>query len=119
MARNTPESMMALVLRVQSGTLTATAAANLLGLSRKTYYQWESRALAGMLAALRPGRPGRPRTRPAGEELRLRAELESLKRDHELLRQRLAVREALAEADGRSKKKRGDPDRGPNRPGAA
>ena len=42
----------ALILKVRSGQLTATAAAQALGISRQAYYQWESRALKAMLAAL-------------------------------------------------------------------
>jgi transposase len=50
----------ALILKVRSGQLTATAAARTLGISRQAYYQWESRALKAMLAALEEQSPGRP-----------------------------------------------------------
>jgi DNA-binding XRE family transcriptional regulator len=36
-----------IIVQVQSGQLTATEAARQLGVSRKTYYQWERRALGG------------------------------------------------------------------------
>ena len=36
----------AVILQVRSGQLTATAAAQTLGISRQQYYQWEQRALA-------------------------------------------------------------------------
>ena len=36
----------ALIVAVQSGQITASEAAQQLGISRKTYYQWEKRALA-------------------------------------------------------------------------
>ena len=35
-----------LIMQVRSGVLTAEAAARQLGISRKTYYKWERRALA-------------------------------------------------------------------------
>ena len=41
-----------LILQVQAGQLTATQAAQSLGVSRKTYYQWERRALQGMVDQL-------------------------------------------------------------------
>lgn len=68
-----------IILQVRSGRITATEAATLLGISRKTYYQWERRALAGMLAGLEngsPGRPLKPKTDP--ETLRLRKQVEQL-----------------------------------------
>ena len=41
-----------LILQVQAGQLSATQAAQSLGVSRKTYYQWERRALQGMVDQL-------------------------------------------------------------------
>ena len=61
-----------LIMKVRSGQLTATQAARLLGVSRKTYYQWEQRGLEGMLAQLQdqpPGRPANP-TDPQTESLK-------------------------------------------------
>jgi len=55
-----------LIMQVRSGVLSAQEAARQLGVSRKTYYQWERRALAAMVEALEkrePGRPLRPSTR--------------------------------------------------------
>ena len=52
-----------LIMQVRSGVLSAQEAARQLGISRKTYYQWERRALAAMVEALgnrQPGRPPRP-----------------------------------------------------------
>lgn len=48
------------IMQVRSGQLTATEAARILGVSRKTYYQWEQRALQAMLAQLEDRPPGRP-----------------------------------------------------------
>ena len=50
----------ALILQVRAGKLTATQAAQQLGVSRKTYYQWERRALEGMIQGLSEQAPGRP-----------------------------------------------------------
>ena len=52
-----------LIMQVRSGVLSAQEAARQLGVSRKTYYKWERRALAAMVEALgdrEQGRPPRP-----------------------------------------------------------
>jgi transposase-like protein len=48
------------ILLVRSGQLSAKEGARQLGISRKTYYQWEKRALQGMLHELQQQPPGRP-----------------------------------------------------------
>ena len=48
------------ILRVQKGEITATEGARLLGMSRKTYYQWEKRGLKGLLSGVSEQEPGRP-----------------------------------------------------------
>jgi len=85
-----------LIMQVRSGVLTAEAAARQLGVSRKTYYKWERRALAAMVEALGDrdqGRPPRP-VDPEKEALErqaqeLRAKLQVLEQT-EQIRQRLA-----------------------------
>jgi transposase len=85
-----------LIMQVRSGVLTAEAAARQLKVSRKTYYKWERRALAAMVAALGnrdQGRLPRPMD-PEKEALRrqtqeLQAQLQVLEQT-EQLRQRLA-----------------------------
>jgi len=49
-----------LIMQVRSGLLSAQEAARQLGVSRKTYYQWERRALAAMVEALGNREHGRP-----------------------------------------------------------
>lgn len=56
------------ILQVRSGQINASQGAKLLGVSRKTYYQWEKRALEGMMEQLEEQAPGRPR-RAANPEL--------------------------------------------------
>ena len=67
-----------LILQVQSGQLTASQAARQLGMSRKTYYQWEKRALQGLMQGLAPGHPGRPTQRPSREVQQLRRKVQAL-----------------------------------------
>ena len=54
----------AVIFAVRNGQITAEEGAHRLGVSRKTYYEWERRALEAMTEALEdraPGRPGAPR----------------------------------------------------------
>jgi transposase len=50
-----------IILQVRSGAITATEGAERLGISRKTYYEWEDRAMAETLEDHVPGRPPIPR----------------------------------------------------------
>jgi len=75
-----------LIMQVRSGVLSAQEAARQLGISRKTYYPWERRALAAMVEALGNREPGRP-SRP------LDPEKEALQRQTEELQAKLAVLE--------------------------
>jgi len=50
------------IFSVRSGQITAEDGAKQLGVSRKTYYEWERRALEAMTDALENGSSGRPRT---------------------------------------------------------
>ena len=55
-------------MKVQAGLLTATEGAKQLGVSRKTYYELETKALSGMMQAIHPGRTGRPKTASRSRE---------------------------------------------------
>lgn len=86
------------ILQVRSGQITATDAAQLLGISRKTYYQWEQRALSGMLAGLENGNPGRPLTqRPDPEILRLKQKVSELENQLKVMEQVHELRGILAQ----------------------
>ena len=52
---------MQVIMQVQSGTLIATQAAAVLGISRKTYYEWEKKFLSCAVEALTVRKPGRPK----------------------------------------------------------
>lgn len=76
--------------------MTATDAAKELGISRNTYYDWEKRALKGLMTALEDSAPGRPSTPVDSEKETLRRELEATRQELEVLRARLKIRDALA-----------------------
>lgn len=64
------------VVKVWAGLLTAKAAAAQLGISRKSYYQWEARGLRGLISEMEERPTGRPRkTRPDPENASLKRQL--------------------------------------------
>lgn len=97
--------MMQLIMQVRGGMLNATDAARQLGVSRKTWYEWETRAINGMMEALQPKKPGRPSSQAGPETQRLRSEISSLQQQVQILEQRYQVQKLLREADTRAKKK--------------
>ena len=65
------------IMKVQGGILTATDAAKQLGISRKTYYELEARALSGIMQAINPGQTGRPKNAVDPEKLAMQKEINS------------------------------------------
>ena len=86
--------MAAAILEVLAGARTPTEAAQALGLSLPRYYQVETRALNGLLAACE-ARPKGRQPNPANEAIGLRQENERLKRE-------ITRHQALARAAQRS-----------------
>ncbi len=76
----------ALVVQVQSGVITVAEAARQLGISRKSYYQWERKALQAMVEALRDRPGGRPTATPDPEK-------EALVQQNRQLQEKLQVLE--------------------------
>jgi transposase len=81
-----------LILQVQAGQLSATQAAQSLGVSRKTYYQWERRALQGMVDQLTQRPPGRPQ-KPDDPEKQLRQAQAKLQAASQLAELRAVLRD--------------------------
>lgn len=94
----------ALIVQVQCGQITATEAANQMGVSRKTYYEWEKRALQALVASQQERPGGRPATPHDAEKERLQEQARQLQEQARVLEQTLAIRAQLAEL-ARSKKK--------------
>ena len=57
-----------IIMQVCSGAMTAVEGARQLGVSRKTYYEWEDRALTAMSEAMENREAGRPETAPEDPE---------------------------------------------------
>jgi transposase len=84
------------ILRVRSGTMTAKQGAQALGVSRKTYYQWEERALKAMALALENRVAGRPCVSTDEEKETLRQRIRELEKKLDLAEKTLEVKELLA-----------------------
>ena len=99
------------ILRVRSGAMTAKQGAQALGVSRKTYYQWEERALKAMALALENHVAGRPCVSTDEEKETLRQRIRELEKKLDLAEKTLEVKELLAAyedfRDKGSKKNRG------------
>jgi transposase len=84
------------ILRVRSGAITAKQGAQALGVSRKTYYEWEERALKAMALALENRVAGRPSASTDEETERLRQRIRELEKKLDLAEKALEVKELLA-----------------------
>jgi transposase len=84
------------ILRVRSGAMTAKQGAQALGVSRKTYYQWEERALKAMALALENRVTGRPSVSTDEEKETLRQRIRELEKKLALAEKALEVKELLA-----------------------
>ena len=83
------------ILEVASGRITATQAAQQLGVSRKTYYEKQDRALTAMLDALKDRPTGRPGRLVDPEKEELLEELEASRKTQEVLSARLRIQEVI------------------------
>ena len=103
-----------LILQVRSGQMTATDAAQALGISRQQYYQWEQRALTALLSALEDQPAGRPKTPTDPEKQALQRRVQQLEQEVQRQQQREQLRQILNEWAERkdlppAKKNRYDP----------
>ncbi len=88
-----------LIMQVRSGLLSAQEAARQLGISRKTYYKWERRALAAMVEALGNREQGRP-PRPTDQEKEaLQRQTRELQAKLQVLEQTEQIRQRLEQPD--------------------
>ena len=83
------------ILQVQGGTLTAKQGAHLLGVSRKTYYEWEEKSLKAMALALENRPPGRPPALMDPEKEALRERIQELEKKLDRAEKTIEVKELL------------------------
>jgi transposase len=84
------------ILQVRSGVLTAKEGAERLGVSRKTYYEWEERSLRAMALALENRPSGRPPVAVDEEKETLRERVQALEKKLYLAEKTIEVKEILA-----------------------
>ncbi len=100
-----------IILQVRSGALTVTEGAERLGVSRKTYYEWEDRALEAMALALENHPPGRPPTPLDMEKEELQRKVRDLEKKLYLAEKTIEVKDLLSAYEafraGGGKKNRG------------
>ena len=83
------------ILQVRGGTLTAKQGAQLLGVSRKTYYEWEEKSLKAMALALENRASGRPSLPVDPEKEALRERIQELEKKLDLAEKTIEVKELL------------------------
>jgi transposase InsO family protein len=88
-----------LIMQVRSGLLSAQEAARQLGVSRKTYYKWERRALAAMVEALGNREHGHPPLASDPEKEALRRQTQELQAKLQVFEQTARIRQALEQPD--------------------
>jgi transposase len=101
----------AVIFAVRSGQITAEEGARRLGVSRKTYYEWERRALEAMTEAMEDRSPGRPSTPQDEEKQRLEDEITELRNKLFVAEKTVEVRDMLHAYElhnARVKKKAGE-----------
>jgi len=95
----------AVILQVRSGKLSATEGAERLGISRKTYYEWEDRALTAMAQALENHSPGRPPVPVDPEKEKLQGKVQELEKKLYLAEKTIEVKDLLTAYDLHEAKK--------------
>ena len=96
-AQQTARLRAELIMKVRCGLMTAQQAAEHLGVSRKTYYKWEERGLAGLLSSLTDQASGRPCQPADSEKQSLERQLEQAHRDNAILQHKMVLQEVLTD----------------------
>jgi len=84
------------ILQVRSGVLNAKEGAKRLGVSRKTYYEWEEKSLKAMALALENRPAGRPPAPMDEEKETLRERVRELEKKLDLAEKAIVAKEVLA-----------------------
>jgi transposase len=84
------------ILQVRNGVLTAKEGAERLGVSRKTYYEWEDKSLRAMALALENRPAGRPPAAVDEEKEDLRERVQELEKKLYLAEKTIEVKQIMA-----------------------
>ena len=94
------------IVKVRAGLMTATAAAAQLGVSRKTYYEWEARGLGGMLENLEDQTAGNPPSPVSPEQVALQEKVAKLEQELAVAKQTAEIRAVLRAMEQNTAKKK-------------
>ncbi len=83
------------IMKVRCGLMTASQAAEKLGVSRKTYYKWEQRGLSALLVGLEDQSPGRPCQLVDKEKQAMEKQLEKAHQENALLNHKLELKDVM------------------------
>jgi transposase len=83
------------IMQELRGELMVTEAAAQLGISRKTYYEWQKRALDGLITGLKDKPSGRPKKEVDPEVVKLKNKLNQVQEERDLLKMHLEIKEIL------------------------
>lgn len=86
-----------MIMKVRCGLMTASQAAEELGISRKTYYKWEQRGLSALLDGVSDQSPGRPSQPVDPRNQELEKQLTQIHRDNERLKRQMALKDLLTD----------------------
>ena len=92
--RNVPK-IAEMIFRVRLKQITVDQAVEELGISRKTYYEMEGKALLALNNSLEPGKPGRPSKEVDLEKEELRRQLAETQKQLMLAEQDIEIRNKL------------------------
>lgn len=87
------------IMKVRSGQISAREGAHQLGISRKTYYEWEQRALQAMIHAMESRSSGRPTIQVDAEKERLKDQVKDLGQKLLLAEKTIEVKDLLSAYD--------------------
>ena len=84
-------------MKVRCGLMSASQAAEQLGVSRKTYYKWEERGLCALLSSLEDQSGGRPSQPVDVEKQSLEQQLIQVRRENAVLQHKMALKDVLSD----------------------
>ena len=93
--RQTARLRAELIMKVRCGLMSASQAAEQMGVSRKTYYKWEERGLSGLLSSLEDQSGGRPSQPVDLEKESLEQQLVQVRRENAALQHKMELKDVL------------------------
>lgn len=95
--RQTARLRAEVIMKVRCGLMSASQAAEQLGVSRKTYYKWEERGLSALLSSLEDQSGGRPSQPVDVEKQSLEQQLIQVRQENAVLQHKMALKDVLSD----------------------